>query len=325
MNQKSQTLLVKWMQATIRCLPNCGSPAMAAAYNEFIASLSNQEPPAKEAEKKKGDSSRAESQPKPIVTPSAGECPCRNWCRDGVFPLTQHHPRCAFYNLKVESVGIICRLVRAMEVWGEEEDGIFKPAWEAYITAKSFIGEFDYEASPDAQAKVAGSAPQDPISKTREAPPMSWGDGPGIKGIPSALGKLSEDLPSVPRKQERVVDKQITRQYWFPMKDAPRDGTVIIGLYDDGEALITWSKCPVCMLGTPHGTFPPGWATAGNDTDRNLPMDEPKAWRPLQPDKPAQPADKKAGITGQDPTYLQLLMERDDLRAKLQAALGNLR
>lgn len=68
---------------------------------------------------------------------------------------------------------------------------------------------------------------------------------------------------------------------WQPIETAPRDGTSILGLYEDGESLIMWSECPVCMLGLPNGTFPPGWATDGTDTDRNLPMDPPKAWRPL--------------------------------------------
>ena len=68
---------------------------------------------------------------------------------------------------------------------------------------------------------------------------------------------------------------------WLSMEDAPRDGTGIIGLYNDGEAMIVWSKRPVCMLGPVNGGYPPGWATYGPDTDSNLPMDAPKAWRRL--------------------------------------------
>ena len=68
---------------------------------------------------------------------------------------------------------------------------------------------------------------------------------------------------------------------WLPLEDAPRDGTSIIGLYDDDEeAAIMWSERPVCMLGLRCGGFPAGWATDGTETDRNLPMDAPKAWRP---------------------------------------------
>jgi hypothetical protein len=69
---------------------------------------------------------------------------------------------------------------------------------------------------------------------------------------------------------------------WQEMEDAPVDGTVIIGHYglDGDEALIFWSDNPVCILGSRCGSFPEGWATAGNDTDYNLPMDPPKMWKP---------------------------------------------
>lgn len=61
---------------------------------------------------------------------------------------------------------------------------------------------------------------------------------------------------------------------------APKDGSTIIGIYDEGEFLIFWSDRPVCMLGPINGGFPAGWATAHeSDTDSNLPMDEPDQWR----------------------------------------------
>ena len=70
------------------------------------------------------------------------------------------------------------------------------------------------------------------------------------------------------------------------MDDAPRDGSSIIGLYsDDEECAIMWSDRPVCMLGSRNGRFPEGWATDGTETDANLPMDEPLAWRPIHQSK----------------------------------------
>lgn len=67
---------------------------------------------------------------------------------------------------------------------------------------------------------------------------------------------------------------------WKSMDSAPKDGTTIEGLYpDDGTALIRWSNRPVCMLGSRNGGHPPGWATTGGETDENLPMDPPIAWR----------------------------------------------
>jgi len=66
------------------------------------------------------------------------------------------------------------------------------------------------------------------------------------------------------------------------IETAPRDGTEIIGIYDNGdEVAIVWSERPVCILGHRAGGFPEGWATSGRDTDGNLPMDEPEYWREL--------------------------------------------
>jgi hypothetical protein len=63
------------------------------------------------------------------------------------------------------------------------------------------------------------------------------------------------------------------------MESAPTDGTPIIGLYDDGEEDIFWSERPVCMAGPVNGGHPEGWATCGDHTDHNLPMEKPNKWR----------------------------------------------
>lgn len=81
------------------------------------------------------------------------------------------------------------------------------------------------------------------------------------------------------------------RSPWLPIESAPRDGTIIVGKYEDGECLICWSERPVCMLGPVNGGFPPGWATAGNETDYNLPMDPPEAWRPEDSAAPVKEAE----------------------------------
>ena len=80
------------------------------------------------------------------------------------------------------------------------------------------------------------------------------------------------------------MNRQMLAMMKFMMekiKSAPRDGTTIIGIYGDEEALIFWSERPVCMLGASTGGFPAGWATAiGGETDFNLPVDEPDYWKP---------------------------------------------
>lgn len=63
---------------------------------------------------------------------------------------------------------------------------------------------------------------------------------------------------------------------WKSTADAPH--RTIVGMYDNGDCLITWSDNPICMLGPRNGSYPPGWATAGSNVDSNLPMDPPLAW-----------------------------------------------
>ena len=62
------------------------------------------------------------------------------------------------------------------------------------------------------------------------------------------------------------------------MKDAPRDGTPIIGIYPNGEKVeIQWAERRVCMLagvGGGNGYFGPGW----QDTYNKLIVDEPLGW-----------------------------------------------
>ena len=66
----------------------------------------------------------------------------------------------------------------------------------------------------------------------------------------------------------------------FPIVTAPKDGTEIIGINDDGEEYnVFWSQRPVCMLGSRCGGFHAGWATCGNETDYNLPIDAPNFWK----------------------------------------------
>lgn len=70
---------------------------------------------------------------------------------------------------------------------------------------------------------------------------------------------------------------------WQPMETAPKDGTYIIGLYDDGaEDIICWEEQRRCMLAWQNpgaGECGEGWESkiAGG-----LPVDPPKAWKPMK-------------------------------------------
>lgn len=82
---------------------------------------------------------------------------------------------------------------------------------------------------------------------------------------------------------------------WQPIETAPKDGTPIRGLYDDGrpedEAIedgLYWSEERYCILGAPQGSMGPGWVSreAGD-----LPVDAPAYWMPL----PAPPLETAGG------------------------------
>lgn len=65
---------------------------------------------------------------------------------------------------------------------------------------------------------------------------------------------------------------------WKRLSSAPRDGTVIEGLYEDGPCLIRWAESRRCMLagiGGGNGYFGEGW----EDDYNHLIVDEPMAWR----------------------------------------------
>lgn len=71
---------------------------------------------------------------------------------------------------------------------------------------------------------------------------------------------------------------------WKPIYSAPKTGITIEISYTDGSdesenCLAFWSDRPVCMLGNRNGGHKSGWATAGPNVDKNLPLDEPKLWR----------------------------------------------
>jgi hypothetical protein len=66
-----------------------------------------------------------------------------------------------------------------------------------------------------------------------------------------------------------------------PISEAPKDGSSILGIYDDGaEIEIRWSEQRRCMLagiGGGNGFYGPGW----EDCENKLIVDEPKFWKPF--------------------------------------------
>lgn len=69
-----------------------------------------------------------------------------------------------------------------------------------------------------------------------------------------------------------------TETNWRHLSSAPKDGTIIEGLYESGPCLVRWAEHRQCMLagiGGGNGYFGPGW----EDEENHLIVDEPMAWR----------------------------------------------
>lgn len=75
------------------------------------------------------------------------DCDCLNMGRDGTVPLmTTHMPDCPNYFPEIRSV--LTDLVRGIESWAAEEDGVYPEVWDAYCRAKFMIGEPVKESHP---------------------------------------------------------------------------------------------------------------------------------------------------------------------------------
>ena len=72
------------------------------------------------------------------------ECECKGWACDGLIPLLSHHFKCEHYKPVSELMEIITSLIRGIEAWGGEEDGIPDFCFDAYKRAKVAIGQFDF-------------------------------------------------------------------------------------------------------------------------------------------------------------------------------------
>lgn len=67
------------------------------------------------------------------------DCVCKNWARDRIVVLTNHHPKCAHYNPEQDAKEIVAKLVDGIEAWATDEDGVHPDCWEAYLNASAFI------------------------------------------------------------------------------------------------------------------------------------------------------------------------------------------
>ena len=73
------------------------------------------------------------------------ECECVNWCSEDVISviLTGHHENCV--NKKISEregfLNLLRELIRGIECWAADEDGIHPDCWKVYSNVKILLGE----------------------------------------------------------------------------------------------------------------------------------------------------------------------------------------
>jgi hypothetical protein len=73
------------------------------------------------------------------------ECDCKNWATTQPYldGLLGHHHRCPHAPKPEQAMRILIgELVRGMDAWAHDCDGVHPDAWDAYRRAKLFQGEF---------------------------------------------------------------------------------------------------------------------------------------------------------------------------------------
>ena len=71
-------------------------------------------------------------------------CDCQNYCHSGQPPILRHHYACNKYRPISEMLEIITDLVKGIQNWAADEDGVHHDCWKAYSRAKICIGQYDH-------------------------------------------------------------------------------------------------------------------------------------------------------------------------------------
>lgn len=68
-------------------------------------------------------------------------CKCKGWCSDGRPPLTNHHRHCQSYDPVGDALALTAALIKGIEDWAADCDGVHPDAWDAYCRAVLFVGD----------------------------------------------------------------------------------------------------------------------------------------------------------------------------------------
>lgn len=71
------------------------------------------------------------------------KCGCQTWgCDDLTSSMlgNGHHPRCDAFRPNVRALDLLGRLVKGIEFWASQEDGVIDEVWDAYAEARMILG-----------------------------------------------------------------------------------------------------------------------------------------------------------------------------------------
>lgn len=66
---------------------------------------------------------------------------CGQWAQSSGMIMKEHHRNCSKYNLEEDLVSLIKKLLKGIESWAGDEDGVHPECWNAYKEAKIRLGE----------------------------------------------------------------------------------------------------------------------------------------------------------------------------------------
>ena len=68
-------------------------------------------------------------------------CKCADWGGERRALWTKHHPHCFEYDPIADANELLIALMRGIEAWAADEDGVHPECWEAYRNTKLLLGE----------------------------------------------------------------------------------------------------------------------------------------------------------------------------------------
>ena len=95
-------------------------------------------------ESERPEGGRPEVAAAPEMSAGLGACECLRWVVHdlGQMILTGHHVNCPKSPAVMDAAReLLTKLVRGIEYWASQEDGVPDEIWDAYAQAKAVIGE----------------------------------------------------------------------------------------------------------------------------------------------------------------------------------------